>query len=421
MTRTQNPLASAEEFARYCDSVRCRLSEHVQSRAEFLSVARERLGALERVAREADASALCSELRELLGLVESELHHLQSSGISGRSADGMGPVDTQHAVVAATPVHPHENGASDTSSDGRARVRQPAVPEAHPVRPLEDVYRDVEAMTHLLDDAGRRWPGSSGLIRLKALLARQRGLQAELTGRGIDHWPLRQIMHNIRRRIDEEHGSGHYLIGLRAELWPSDPWPWVRLAELYEDLADAVEAMAWYTRECERLTRPDRHELLESIAAFQTRLWRHLQSFFPRQNDEHQIHLFRELCSVAAQEDVYLFSLQERCSDELLAEKVDHLHILLEHLRLDRAGRPARDAALQELRTLLREPDFGRGADDAVRLQAAVEHCLSEGVPPDSAAFRRWLPAHRQLVSRMSGETADMLVTLLDGSPAITA
>ena len=39
---------------------------------------------------------------------------------------------------------------------------------------------------------------------------------------------------------------------LRAELWPSEPWPWYTLADLYDGLIEAYESLDWYEAEASR-------------------------------------------------------------------------------------------------------------------------------------------------------------------------
>jgi hypothetical protein len=414
-----NPLDSEDALRKYCDFARHELKDHIAARIAFLETAKRDLEALYSLSSRTGNEKLSADLSDWIGRASGELALL--SGL---------PLDSSSAVVAVPlsaplgePAPGSSNGHPPASSpspaapgngvappapapepkyqtidltaynESRALARTapfraaPPIPKL-PQRTLEEVYTDTETLTELAEAEGDQFKGKTGLIRLKALLCKQRSLQAELAARDIQHWPLRQLMNYLRRRIDEEHGAGHYLIPLRAELHPSDAWPWTRLADLYELLAEAHEALDWYESEASKLNQPERQELLESVAAHQTRLWRFLQAYFPRQNDEHQISFFRDLCGIAEEEDVYLFSLQERCPDEVLDEKAEQLPIVLEHLRLDKKNRAKREAALQELRLLVGQPDFGTGDKDAELLSKAVVKCRVAGAPASSVALR---------------------------------
>lgn len=394
------PLESREAFVAYRERVKQQLRAHITERIAFLESAQVELQALESLARRASNAPLVAELAGLMQQAEREIVTLRGpDGASAPSAeslpaiapmDGLRRVDNRasafHAPVSAVTTD-YRPPTPRPTPPSRPAPPVPPVPK-NPVRPLEEIYRDVDALADRAEQDDPALRETPGLIRLKALLCRQRALQAELASEGIQHWPLRQLLGHLRRRIDDEHGPGHYLIPLRAELWPHEAWPWNRLADLYDSLAEAYEALDWYDQEVEKLNKVEREELLESIAAHQTRLWRHLQTYFPRQNDEHQISLFRDLCAIAEQEEVYLFSLQERCPDETLEERAEQLPVLLEQLRLDRTQRARREAILQELQRLVSEVDFGTRDDDPQALAQAVARCRAAGIPASSTALR---------------------------------
>jgi hypothetical protein len=396
MADTLQPLQSPEVFAAYCENVKRQLQEFVTERITFLEEAHRQLLSLQAIATRSGNQTLLTELTALGQQAQHEAVSLKGDGsplaipadfttisiTAGSSSSVAASVSPEPAVI--TP--PLDFNAARPI----ARPAPPPVPKTAP-RQLEDIYQETEQLTEIAEAEGDQFKEATGLIRLKGLLCRQRALQAELAARDIQHWPLRQLLNYIRRRIDDEHGPGHYLIPLRAELWPTEAWPWNRLAHLYESLADAHDALAWYDVESAKFSQPERQELLESIAAHQTRLWRHLQMYFPRQNDEHQINFFRELCAIAEEEDVYLFSLQERCPDDVLEEKAEELPVVLEHLRLDKKNRAKREAALQELRSMVTAPDFGTGDKDGEILSKAVARCRTQGYPASSTALRALL------------------------------
>lgn len=415
MSEYKHPLDSPESFCAYCEHVKQQLRNLVEERISFLESAHAHLGILEGVARKSGPSPILTELellghharREAAALRESALQPaadlVQPPFLFAATAapaaitqapsnlDYRPPQDTRAPYDARTPYE--ARGPYDARA---ARPVQPVLRAAPPVpkteqRSLEELYHATDVLIEEAEQEGDFYSDTVGLIRLKALLCRQRGLQAELFQRDIQHWPLKQLLTYIRRRIDEEHGSGHYLIMLRAELWPAEPWPWYRLAELYDGLVDAHLALDWYEIEAAKFNQPERQELLESIASHQTRLWRHLQAYFPRQNDEHQLQFFRGVCALAEQEDVYLYSLQERCPDEVLTEKAEGLPVIIEHLKLDRTNRAKREAAIQELKQLVTSPDFGTREGDPQLLEQAVIRCREEGAPASSTALRAFL------------------------------
>jgi hypothetical protein len=416
MSEYRHPLDSPEAFSAYCEHVKEQLKTHVADRISFLESAHAHLGLLEGVARKAGSSPLLTELellgqharREAVALRESTL--LPASELNG-AALLFAPSSTSPAIApthaaipdAAQPAEyrtiPTASAAYDARTPYEARGPRPAAPLLRPTPPvpkteqrnLEELYHATDALIEEAEQEGGVYSGVVGLIRLKALLCRQRGLQAELFQRDIQHWPLKQLLTYIRRRIDEEHGSGHYLIMLRAELWPAEPWPWYMLADLYDGLIMAYESLDWYEEEASKFNQPERQELLESIAAHQTRLWRHLQAYFPRQNDEHQLQFFRSVCALAEQEDVYLYSLQERCPDEVLKEKAESLPVIIEHLKLDRTNRAKREASIQELKQLVTNPDFGTRDSDPKALEEAVLRCRDTGAAASSTALRSLL------------------------------
>jgi hypothetical protein len=401
MSDQTSPLESPEAFSAYCERVKQQLQDSITERLKFLEAASTQLAAFETLARKSGNASLTNELLLLGQHASRESAALKNEGATDSPAPVAGtvivpssPVEQPAAPAASYPTAvasvPYEPRITTWRPTPPPRPVLPPVPKS-PRRPLEELYRETDLLTEQAEQEGDLYSETTGLIRLKALLCRQRALQAELAAEDIQHWPLRQLLNYIRRRIDDEHGAGHYLIPLRAELWPTDAWPWYRLADLYESLADAHVALAWYDEEAEKLNQPERQELLESIASHQTRLWRHLQTYFPRQNDEHQINFFRELCAIAEEEDVYLYSLQERCPDDALEEKAEALPLILESLKVDRKNRAKREAALQQLRLLVGDPDFGTREGDPAALNQAVVKCRKEGVPPSSVTLRNIL------------------------------
>jgi hypothetical protein len=413
MPDIKDPLESPEAFQLYCERVRQLLHNHIAQRVEFLKEAQVQIHALESLARQASDLALMQELSALAHQCERQLYALQHSeggfGIPEREITALGvPISSSPPSRSPETLRSLDNGSSHLPpvaatpdlrpSAGRApsppprTTHTPPQPPATPRRPLEEIYRDTDLLDEEANAELHPMPGTPGLIRLKALLCRQRAMQAELAAQDVQpNQTLRYLHGYLRRRVDEEHGPGHYLIALRNELWPTEAWPWNHLASLYEGLAAAYEALDWYEEHGKNLTKPEQQEVLESIAAHQTRLWRHLQTYYPRQNDEHQINLFRDLCALAEQQDLYLFTLQERCPDETLQERAESLPIILENLRMDRENRARREASLQILRSLISEPDFGTRDNDRQRLAEAVVRCRSEGLPASSIALRTLL------------------------------
>jgi hypothetical protein len=397
-----SPLDSEDLLDSYCDRVRQQLEVSVENRARFLEKAHFSLTTLLTIARKTADSALVAELTGLAVDAARELDALRGTNLAATLAEMAASIPL--AAVSAEPgERPPVNGSAAALPDTRSEYRTVAVRPALPPRPmappvpptprrsLEEVYQDTDSLVEQAEAEGDVFSGTTGLIKLKALMCRQRALQAELAQRDIQHWPLRSLLNYLRRRIDDEHGPGHYLIPLRAEIHPSEAWPWYRLADLYEALAEAHISLDWYENEADKLTQPERQELLESIAAHQTRLWRHLQIYFPRQNDEHQIHFFRDLCAIAEEEDVYLYSLQERCPDDLLNERAEQLPVILEHLQLDKKNRAKREAAVMALRALVTNPDFGTRESDPADLEKAIAHCRKQGAPASSVALRSLL------------------------------
>jgi hypothetical protein len=402
-SETTDPLVSRESFQTYAEGIKKQLHSFVVERIQFLQGAAVELRALYALAHKSGNPALKEELSGHFYRASAELKALRGIGsetANGAVSSALSPSERTGASTSANGVPiPARAGdpridasrsASMSTPTAPPKPTLPPVPKT-PARPLEELYSETEILTEQAEQEGDVFAGKTGLIRLKALLCRQRGIQAEFAAQDIQHWPLRSLFNYIRRRIDDEHGPGHYLISLRSDLWQAEAWPWYRLADLYDLLADAHIALDWYDKECEKLTNTERMELLESIASHQTRLWRHLQTFFPRQNDEHQIQFFRELCAIAEEEDYYLFSLQERCPDETLDERAEQMPVILEHLQLDKKNRAKREAALQKLRTLVINPDFGTRDTDPIELNSAVAECRKQGAPASSTALRSML------------------------------
>lgn len=397
-----SPLESEASLDAYCDRIRKQLETSVENRARFLEGAHFKLTTLLSIAQQSSDTPLIEELARISLQAARELDALRGTNL----ADGeltTDPAIPESAIPDMSLKSVMSNGSTAVVLDKAPEYRTIAIRPTVPLRPapppvpttprrsLEEVYQDTDTLTEQAETEGEVFAGTIGLIKLKALMCRQRALQAELAERDIQHWPLRSLLNYLRRRIDDEHGPGHYLVPLRAELHPAEAWPWYRLADLYESLIEAHNALEWYENEAAKFTQPERHELLESIAAHQTRLWRHLQIYFPRQNDEHQIHFFRDLCAIAEEEDIYLYSLQERCPDDLLNERVEQLPIVLEHLQVDKKNRAKREAAVQQLRTMVTNPDFGTRETDPKELEAAVAHCRKQGAPASSVALRSLL------------------------------
>lgn len=324
----QSPLDSREAFGAFASEARQALKAQIADRAAFLESARLQLGALQTLAREAANEPLIERIAALIDDASREIASLR---------DGTATVSAPRtAVVDETTSRESRGPAWRPWTSTRTGPSQP-VP-ALPARQPEAIFADVDALQEQVGADTPDLRGVAGLIRLKALLCRQRGLQAELAVAGVEHWPLRQLLHQIRRRIDDTCGPGHYLIPLRAEVFPTEPWPWYRLAELYDGLARAQDALEWYQANTELIPLAQRQEVLECTAAHQTRLWRHLQGYFPRQNDEHQISLFRDLRAAAETEGVYLSTLQERCPDETLVERTEQLASILHRVREELDG-----------------------------------------------------------------------------------
>jgi cell fate (sporulation/competence/biofilm development) regulator YmcA (YheA/YmcA/DUF963 family) len=412
MSDMKDPLESPEAFQSYCERVRQLLQSHITERIEFLQDAQSQIHALESLARQASDIALTQELAVLARQCERQISALQNAegrSVTEREITALGvPISSSPPVRSPETLRYLDNGSPHlppvaASSEIRPPagrppsappriINAPSQPPATPRRPLEEIYRDTDMLDEEANAELHPMPGTAGLIRLKALLCRQRAMQAELAAQDVQpNQTLRYLHGYLRRRVDEEHGPGHYLIALRNELWPAEAWPWNHLAYLYEGLAAAYEALDWYEENDQNLTKPEQQEVLESIAAHQTRLWRHLQTYYPRQNDEHQINLFRDLCALAEQQDLYLFTLQERCPDDTLNERAESLPVILENLRMDRENRTRREATLQMLRSLLAEPDFGTRENDRQRLTEAVVRCRAEGLPASSTALRALL------------------------------
>lgn len=392
-----NPLESQEAFLQYREGIKQRLQEHLTARLTFLQSAQQELSFLRNLAERANNKAVTAELSEVSQRVDKELSTLSTQTFSATppagSVPGLNLAPAEHAPFSVT-------NSADASAPERVQtppapvtvVRPtPPVPDfpPNPERPVEEIYQDTERLEKRAEEED--FTGTSGLVRLKALLCRQRGLQAELASRDMVYHPLRYLLGALRRQIEETHGAGHYLIPLRADIWPKDSWPWNRLADLYDNLASADEALDWYDDNADSLAETEREELLESIASHQTRLWRHLQAFFPRQNDEHQITLFRDLCDIAQDEGMYLYSLQERCPDATLNERAEQMPILLEQFAMDRQTREKREQVLEMIRTLVNAPDFGTEDNDAKALTEAVVQARALGCPASSKALRSLL------------------------------
>lgn len=428
MAELRSPLESPEAFAAYKDRIRHQLKAQVVERIAFLESATEELGALETLARRASNVPLVAELANLAQMARHEcaaLNRFDSVADPSPIATDVRTVEPLHGVIRESRVTHHgPDYFTETaphapySTDFRSTAYRPAAPRPAPVIPtfpktparqVDEIFRDVETLAEEVE-SGLAESGIPGVVRLKAQLCRQRALQSELAAQDIQHWPLQQLISQIRRRVDEEHGPDHYLIPLRRELWPTEAWPWQQLAELYIWLAKAYETLSWFDHEADSLGRNDRHELLESIAAHQTRLYRHLQAYFPRQNDEHQITLFRDLCAIADDEDVYLQCLQERFPDDLLAERAEAMPAILERLHADRASREKRDRAVALLRALVGRSGFGAEPEDHQALVRAVVACRSEGEPCSSLVFRetisKWIDTLESSEDRCVQEVA---------------
>ncbi|MEP6755253.1 MAG: hypothetical protein ABJA67_07120 [Chthonomonadales bacterium] len=412
MITTPPALQNSESLDEYCKLVGQKVETQVKARLQFLANAVQKLAALRSVSDQAKDTSTVTEIDSLIMAATNEMAHLGAPGVQAANAEILMGNTAAAASIVAKSESTFRGAVPDrsTSREEVPRLIQPEIVRT-PLRTQEEIFAEVTELTELVEIEDPDQSETRPIIRMKALLCRQRALQAELHQHGIEaYWPLRALAGQIRRKIDDRFGGNHYLIPLRQEFWPAEPWPWTRLSHLYECLVQADEALDWYDSEKEKLTPGEKQQFLESIAAHQTRLWRHLQAYFPRQTDEHQITFFHELREIAEEAQVYLFTLQEKCADKQLDDQAEELPLIIEQLTADVKKRPKFAEVIAELRTLLASESFGIHEDDVAKLATAVAACRKAGIAASSKTMRVILSDYLSLLS-MSSEKAAVEVT----------
>jgi hypothetical protein len=303
-----------------------------------------------------------------------------------------------------------------------APEQQPAAPEraagvSWTPRPVDELERELEQIGEVTVCIKNLEP--TDLARFKEAWCRFRGA-----------WEERKRHVGAQ---DPWHDHSRCFVEKQKALWPDEyliprsadvrlvPDRWRELAELYGDLAQAVEALAWIERTRPRMPRHwverECGPLLEAIGAVSAHMYRWLQRHLPGQRDDQQDRLHCWLRDIGQEYGLFIRSLQpaDRVQDSELESLVRELPARLEALRGGTAKQIRQAEALERLRDLLHREGFGGQEEDGDDLCEVAFECLGAGVPPTDRRLRDpllafgWMLAQDPALARLHKAVADEL------------
>ena len=409
-----SPLRNVETFEAYCAEVQEKLAAHAAHRMSFLQSAFDRLSSLLQAARDVEDTALCNEIaqhriasRELLDAVRRATNsggalpsHISESVRTTASVYSR-PSPTPIPIV--PPVSQLSRRAETVSAATQALVQMPGDAAAssaigprlprRPMRPLIDIETDAASLRLDLKDFVKRFPLNTeqgelnipNCLRLRSIACRHRRLEEECGDSEVAE--VTELSEDIIDLLDGANDQ-EYTVALDDELDPRPTaYQWGELAERYMEMARAQEGFEWWQRNRNLLAVSDVQPLAEAVAAVQQRFNRLLFRIGAR--DPFQQQLFDDLRTWAREDQCYLYSLRPKVPMAELMEKAATLEDAWDRARSPVADEEYRQRLIDNVITLLAEPDFGEhGAHDEEVLRDSIWECKSHRVPANDKRLR---------------------------------
>jgi hypothetical protein len=412
-----SPFRTAESFDAYCSQVQGRLAEYAEKRVHFLQAAYDRLTRLLQAARDVEDSALYNELLMHRVAVRELLESLQRPARPEAAGAAAPLAVTQTHIQAGAPVSPapgrpappppraprtaDESSASAsvpaTETETASHVERPmpvVVPRVsrRPSRPLVDIEADAIRLREEVKEWDNLYPLTvrkelhlPNCLRLRAMACRQRKLEEEAGE--VEVPQVTELMEDIIDLMDAANDMA-YTAALDDEL---DPRPhagqWAEMAERYEEMARAQEAFDWWQRHKAFLKVPDIQGLAEAVAAMQQRFNRLL--FRIGATDPFQQAMFDDLRTWAREDQCYLYSLRPKVPMQELVERAATLEASWERARQPVIEEERRQQAVENVITLVSEPEFGSEPErDERRLHTALVECKNMRIPASDRRLR---------------------------------
>ena len=410
---TPSPLRSMDTFNSYCTQVQSRLAEQTAHRTDFLQAAYERLTRLLQAAKAVEDTALYSELwqhrvaaRELLQAVSQFAQPTVAPPAKPlpqpfpSSVERSEPTrETLGSFSAPTSPPPYADSRPTSTPYSNGYPSQPtqAVVEQRlprrPLRPLADIEANAIRMREELQEWAKKWPlknpaGDLNVpngLRLRAFACRQRRLEEEAGDTEVAE--VTELAEDIMALM-EAAGDKEYTVALDMELDPHPtPYQWNDLAERYEEMARAQEAIEWWNRHHAALTIADIQPMAEAVAAIQQRFNRLLFRIGAR--DPFQQQLFDDLRTWAKEAQCYLNSLRPKVPISELVERAGMLEEAWAQATEPVATWGQRVQSVDNVIALVSDPAFGTELErDEERLQVAVIECKAMRIPPSDRRLR---------------------------------
>lgn len=407
-----SPFRTAESFDAYCSQVQGRLAEYAEKRVHFLQAAYDRLTRLLQAARDVEDTALYNELLMHRVAVRELLESLQNSARPAPSQTSVAIPHTHVPMSAPTPPPGRptpppprapraveENTAasapsSDSETSASERPAAVVVPRVsrRPSRPLVDIENDATRLRAEVKEWDNNYPlivrkelNLPNCLRLRAMACRQRKLEEEAGEFEVPQ--VTELMEDIIDLMDAANDMA-YTAALDDEL---DPRPhagqWAEMAERYEEMARAQEAFDWWQRHKAYLKVPDIQGLAEAVAAMQQRFNRLL--FRIGATDPFQQAMFDDLRTWAREDQCYLYSLRPKVPMQELIERASTLEAAWDRARVPVIEEERRQQAVENVITLVSEPDFGSEPErDERRLHNALAECKNMRIPASDRRLR---------------------------------
>ena len=412
-----SPFRTAESFDAYCSQVQGRLAEYAEKRIHFLQAAYDRLTRLLQAARDVEDAALYNELLMHRVAVRELLESLQTPARPAVSAAQVAVMQTHMPAAAPAPppgrAMPPPPRAPRVVEEGNAAAAPAAAPTSEtetpppaerpaavvvprvsrrPSRPLVDIEADAVRLRAEVRDWDSLFPLTvrkelhlPNCLRLRAMACRQRKLEEEAGE--IEVPQVSELMEDIIDLMDAANDMA-YTAALDDEL---DPRPhagqWAEMAERYEEMARAQEAFDWWQRHKLLLKVPDVQGLAEAVAAMQQRFNRLL--FRIGATDPFQQALFDDLRTWAREDQCYLYSLRPKVPMQELIERAATLEVSWDRARQPVIEEERRQQALENVITLVSEPEFGSELErDERRLHTALMECKNMRIPASDRHLR---------------------------------
>ena len=264
------------------------------------------------------------------------------------------------------------------------------------MRPLIDIETDAASLRLDLRDFVKRFPLNTeqgelnipNCLRLRSVACRHRRLEEECGDSEVSE--VTELSEDIIDLLDGANDQ-EYTVALDDELDPRPTaYQWGELAERYMEMARAQEGFEWWQRNRNLLAVSDVQPLAEAVAAVQQRFNRLLFRIGAR--DPFQQQLFDDLRTWAREDQCYLYSLRPKVPMAELMEKAATLEDAWDRARSPVADEEYRQRLIDNVVTLLAEPDFGEhGTHDEDVLRDSIWECKSHRVPANDKRLREAL------------------------------